>query len=71
MRESRLSGSVEGVVCKHNSYSDYLRRILLCAVRLDRAVDCGNSRLVAGMCQPVFDFSGCMMDFDKSDEDTE
>jgi len=24
MRESRLSGSVEGVVCKHNSYSDFL-----------------------------------------------
>jgi hypothetical protein len=23
MRESRLSGSVEGVVCKHDSYSDY------------------------------------------------
>jgi hypothetical protein len=22
MRESRLSGSVEGVVCKHDSYSD-------------------------------------------------
>src|SRR5438445_4762481 len=24
MRESRLSGSVEGVVCKHDSYSDFL-----------------------------------------------
>jgi len=23
MRESRLSGSVEGVVCKHDSYSDF------------------------------------------------
>ena len=23
MRESRLSGSVEGVVCKHDSYSDW------------------------------------------------
>jgi hypothetical protein len=24
MRESRLSGSVEGVVCKHDSYSDLI-----------------------------------------------
>jgi hypothetical protein len=29
MRESRLSGSVEGVVCKHDSYSDFLPCIAL------------------------------------------
>ena len=28
MRESRLSGSVEGVMSNHDSYSDYKNRLL-------------------------------------------
>jgi hypothetical protein len=45
MRESRFSGSVEGVVCKHDSYSDCSVDVFVEAIRYVTTLGCLSNHL--------------------------
>jgi hypothetical protein len=46
MREYRLSGSVEGVVCKHDSYSDFSEQISVIGITWRSSlVSCGYAKV--------------------------
>jgi hypothetical protein len=59
MRESRLSGSVEGVVCKHDSYSDFAIRFetTQALVKLERLEHQLSDDLHFATIQPYFEES--------------